>query len=175
MLLNTSLPGQAWDRLPRFFVGWRAAVQRGKITRPVFCVYTETGGGAHPRQSGIQRGDKGLSVPFYSILDEMIAKMTKAQPTDSLSHTFIVQMIPHHQAAIDMSCNILPYATFLPLQTIARNIITEQTQSIEKMQQILDRCGAFVNSEQDVCLYLNRFHTITERDVFSNAEGVRGQ
>ena len=64
MLLDTSLPGQAWDRLPRFFVGWAAAVQRGKITRPVFYAYTETGGGAHPRQSGIQRGDKGLSVPF---------------------------------------------------------------------------------------------------------------
>ena len=82
---------------------------------------------------------KAYLCRFYSILDEMIAKMTKAQPTDSLSHTFIVQMIPHHQAAIDMSRNILPYATFLPLQTIARNIITEQTQSIEKMQQILDR------------------------------------
>lgn len=112
---------------------------------------------------------KAYLCRFYSILDEMIAKMTKAQPTDSLSHTFIVQMIPHHQAAIDMSCNILPYATFLPLQTIARNIITEQTQSIEKMQQILDRCGAFVNSEQDVCLYLNRFHTITER-MFSQMQ-----
>ena len=68
-----------------------------------------------------------------------------------------------------MSCNILPYATFLPLQTIARNLITEQTQSIEEMQQILDRCGAFVNSEQDVCLYLNRFHTITER-MFSQMQ-----
>ena len=44
MLLDTSLPGQAWDRLPRFFVGWAAAVQRGKITRPVFYAYTETSG-----------------------------------------------------------------------------------------------------------------------------------
>ena len=34
---------------------------------------------------------KAYLCRFYSILDEMIAKMTKAQPTDSLSHTFIVQ------------------------------------------------------------------------------------
>ena len=43
------------------------------------------------------------------------------------------------------------------------------SKTFEKMQQILDRCGAFVNSEQDVCLYLNRFHTITER-MFSQMQ-----
>ncbi|MGN0557027.1 MAG: DUF305 domain-containing protein, partial [Acutalibacteraceae bacterium] len=59
---------------------------------------------------------------FYEILDTMIEKMTCAELTDSLSHNFIVQMIPHHQAAIEMSENLLQYTTFVPLQKIAQNI-----------------------------------------------------
>lgn len=45
---------------------------------------------------------------FYEILDNMIEEMTNAKLTNSISHNFIVQMIPHHQAAIKMSQNILP-------------------------------------------------------------------
>lgn len=44
---------------------------------------------------------------FYEILDEMIYGMTSAKPTESISHTFIVQMIPHHLAAIRMSRKFL--------------------------------------------------------------------
>ena len=35
---------------------------------------------------------------FYEILDNMIEEMTSAKLTNSISHNFIVQMIPHHQA-----------------------------------------------------------------------------
>ena len=55
---------------------------------------------------------------FYCILDEMIKGMSCAELTDSISHNFIVQMIPHHKAAIDMSLSILKYTTCIPLQNI---------------------------------------------------------
>lgn len=70
----------------------------------------------------------------------MIEEMTSAKLTNSISHNFIVQMIPHHQAAIKMSQNILKYTTLLPLQNIAKNIISEQTKSIEAMKEILGVC-----------------------------------
>lgn len=98
---------------------------------------------------------------FYAILDEMIAGMTKAELTDSVSHNFIVQMIPHHRAAIEMSCNLLQYTTCLPLQSIAQNIISEQTKSIENMQAILNKCSVLSSSEQDLCLYQKGFRQIT--------------
>ena len=73
---------------------------------------------------------KRYLIRFYDILDEMVDNMTCAELNDSVSHNFIVQMISHHQAAIQMSENILQYTTNLPLQTIAQNIIATQTQSI---------------------------------------------
>lgn len=80
----------------------------------------------------------------------------------SLSHNFIVQMIPYHRAAIDMSENLLQFTTFVPLQRIAQNIITEQTKSVENMQKVLPHCAQLENSEQDLCLYDRRFGQITQ-------------
>lgn len=98
---------------------------------------------------------------FYKILDEMIKGMTNAELTNSLSHNFIVQMIPHHRAAIEMSENLLQFTTFVPLQRIAQNIILEQTKSIENMQKALPHCARLLNSEQELCLYDRRFRQIT--------------
>ena len=98
---------------------------------------------------------------FYEILEEMIAGMTDVEITDSLSCDFIVQMIPHHEAAIEMSCNLLQYTTCVPLQEIALHIVDEQTQSIENMKCVLDQCSQLKNSRQDLCLYLRNYQWIT--------------
>lgn len=99
---------------------------------------------------------------FYEILDEMIKNMTGAELTGSISHNFIVQMIPHHMAAIEMSRNLLQYTTFIPLQNIAENIIKEQTESINNMLRILENCGKLENTSGDLCLYQRRFEQITQ-------------
>ena len=105
---------------------------------------------------------KNYLCRFYKILDEMIEGMTNAELTSSLSHNFIVQMIPHRRAAIEMSENLLQFTTFVPLQHIAQNIINEQTKSIENMQKVLSHCARLSNSEQDLCLYDRRFRQITQ-------------
>ena len=78
---------------------------------------------------------------FRFILDDMIEGMTDAELTDSISHNFIVRMLPHHEAAIRMSENLLKYTTNIELQNIALNIVREQTESIENMERILRRCS----------------------------------
>ena len=114
-----------------------------------------------PDQQKFSNDTKSYLCRFYEILDEMIAEMG-ADLTDSLSHNFIVRMIPHHRAAIEMSLNLLGYTTFVPLQNIALNIIKEQTKSIENMQDILSQCSELENSGQDLCLYQKRFRQITD-------------
>lgn len=97
---------------------------------------------------------------FYCILDEMIAGMTSAEQSDSISGDFITQMIPHHRAAIEMSRSLLLYTTNIPLQTIAQRIIREQTESIEQMQAAFPCCSQQCNTEQELCLYRRRLDQI---------------
>lgn len=104
---------------------------------------------------------------FYCILDEMIAGMTIAKLTDSISHNFIVQMIPHHEAAIEMSENLLNYTIFIPLQNIAKNIIREQSEGIQEMQKILEVCGQLKNARCDIMSYKRKYDDISEH-MFTN-------
>lgn len=106
---------------------------------------------------------------FDQILNRMIRGMTSAKLTNSISHNFIVQMIPHHRAAIEMSRNLLCYTTYIPLQEIALSIIREQTKSICDMERILCQCSRLKNSSQEICGYETNFHDITQT-MFSEME-----
>ncbi len=108
---------------------------------------------------------------FHQILDRMIFGMTTAKLTNSISHNFIVQMIPHHRAAIEMSRNLLCYTTYIPLQEIALNIIREQTKSIHNMQQVLRCCSQIRNTREEVRCYQNHIHEITDT-MFSNMKNA---
>ncbi len=99
---------------------------------------------------------------FYCILDQMIREMTTANLTESISNNFIVQMIPHHQAAIQMSENLLKYSEFCPLKTIASQIIEEQTKGIAEMEALLKSCSCLINCDKDLCLYDRRVCQVME-------------
>ncbi|MCM1091693.1 MAG: DUF305 domain-containing protein [Butyrivibrio sp.] len=108
---------------------------------------------------------------FYCILREMICGMTNASLTDSISHNFIVQMIPHHRAAIQMSQNILKYTSDKELQRIATGIITEQTKSIEDMLAIEKSCGCFTNTYPKVQEYQRQMDCIM-RTMFAQMQNA---
>lgn len=97
---------------------------------------------------------------FDCILERMIQGMTCAELTNSISHNFIVQMIPHHRAAIEMSENILQYTTNLTIQEIAENIVCEQTKSIAAMESALPRCSNLTNCRGNVCEYQSQIEPV---------------
>ncbi len=97
---------------------------------------------------------------YYQILDEMIQGMTTAGLTQSISHNFIVQMVPHHRAAIQMSNNILRFAEHKAVRRIAQRIIDEQTQGIEQMNAALPTCGQLTNPQMDLRIYQRRMDLI---------------
>ena len=80
---------------------------------------------------------KDYFTRFYCILDEMIQGMTEVELTGSISHNFIVQMIPHHEGAVKMSENALMFCTCPELIPILQSIITSQKRGIMQMQQLL--------------------------------------
>ncbi len=115
---------------------------------------------------------KDYLTTFYCILDEMIEAMTEATLGESISANFMVQMIPHHEAAIQMSRSILQYTGNPQLCDIASGIIREQTESIGQMQEILPACRSATNTEQDLCLYQRRADQIM-RTMFTRMDTAR--
>jgi len=97
---------------------------------------------------------------FYQILDEMIQGMTTAGLTQSISHNFIVQMIPHHRAAIQMSNNVLRFTENSAVRRVAQRIIEEQTQGIAQMEDALCACTQLTNPRMDLRLYQRRMDLI---------------
>jgi len=106
---------------------------------------------------------------YRSILNTMIAGMCSAKLTESISHNFIAQMIPHHMAAIKMSENILKYTSDPKLEEIAKGIISEQTKSIENMQEILNSCKGLTNS----CCEVNTYQDHVCRIMKIMIEGMK--
>lgn len=104
---------------------------------------------------------------YYSIISDMVAGMTEAELANSISYNFIVQMIPHHEAAIRMSENILCYSCNDSLRSIAGNIISEQTKSIANMEDIIDASRRLMNCCCDLNSYQkqmdNIMHTMFHR------------
>lgn len=109
---------------------------------------------------------------YQSILDEMIQSMTQANLTNSISYNFIVQIIPHHRAAIQMSKNLLNYTTNIPLQNIALQIIRDQTKSMENMLQIQSQCQSLTNTQQDLYLFQRRMNQVMHM-MFFEMENAR--
>lgn len=99
---------------------------------------------------------------FYCILDEMIYKMTSEKLENSISYNFITQMVPHHQAAIEMSENVLRFTKNQTLRRIAENIISEQTKSIENMERIKRNCRMQQNCREDLRSYQSRTEQIMQ-------------
>ncbi len=120
---------------------------------------------------------------FDRILQDMIHGMTKPAPRGSISGIFIRQMIPHHEAAIQMSENLLQYTApsgqntcccqnpyekdlIIPLNRIAKNIIEEQTKGIEHMKNAFFCCAEHENHNQEMRRYMSAFR-FTARNMFA--------
>jgi len=103
---------------------------------------------------------------YYQILDEMIQGITTAKLTRSLSHNFIVQMIPHHQAAVRMCRNLLQYSDDGAVRRLAQRITDQQTQGLQAMEGLLADCGQLANPQMDLRLCHRRTELIL-RELFS--------
>ena len=114
------------------------------------------------RQCMLNDRAKEYLETFDCILEHMIDGMTNARLSDSISYNFMVQMIPHHRAAIEMSKNILNYTDNRTLQDIATGIIEAQTKSIANMESILCHCMGQTNCMQCLKNYQCRMDKIMQ-------------
>lgn len=102
---------------------------------------------------------------YYQILDEMIQRITTAKLTKGVSHNCIVQMVPHHQAAIRMCRNILGVSDDTPTRRLAQAIADQRAQYIDQMEAQLPICGQDTAPLMDLRLYQRRTDLIC-REMF---------
>ena len=100
-------------------------------------------------------GEQYLAA-YREILARMKCEMTGAELCGSISHNFIVQMIPHHEAAIAMSECVLKFTDSAQLCAIAERIVSSQKQGVAEMQRILRCCGEKKNSPCELKEYAAR-------------------
>ena len=93
---------------------------------------------------------------YYEILNRMIDRINSAELRKSISYNYAAHMIPHCNAAVEMSKNILRFTTFLPLQGIADKTICYNKNEIEKIKEIIPECLEFINNDADIAIYQHR-------------------
>ena len=100
---------------------------------------------------------------FYQTLDGMVQGMTTASLDQSISHNFVVQMIPHHRSAVQMSNNILRFTQNKAVRRLAQRLVEERGRGVKQMEAVLPACGQLTNARQDLRLYQRRMELICRR------------
>jgi DUF305 family protein family protein len=87
----------------------------------------------HTPETVVAAGD-GCWFELKSSMERMHRSMASLEASANSDVDFAAQMLPHHQAAIDMARTELLCGTDPALRRLAQEIITEQQSEIEVMQ-----------------------------------------
>ena len=112
---------------------------------------------------------------FDQILCEMSNRMLLFSTTSNITINFIECMIPHHEAAISMSENLLTYTNYKPLYEMANNIIQVQTRGVQQMKQIVRTTQTRANFPNHVTSYENEYLRITKKMISKMKDSLRIQ
>lgn len=112
---------------------------------------------------------------FDQILCEMSNKMLSFSTTSNITINFILCMIPHHEAAIYMSENLLTYTDYRPLYEIANNIIKTQNEGIQQMKEIVKTTQTRANLPNQVKNYESSYFAIVKNMITKMKDSLRTQ
>lgn len=73
---------------------------------------------------------------YLSITKNMIKRMKDSPRCVNINLSFVNEMIPHHEGAIEMCHNLLHYRIDTRLIKVAENIIKEQSDGVVKLKEI---------------------------------------
>lgn len=76
---------------------------------------------------------------FLAIMDTMMMRMDGAQLSGVVETDFLIQMIPHHKAAIAMADYEISHGKDFDMLQLAKSIAAEQTSQVQLMKLLLQR------------------------------------
>lgn len=105
----------------------------------------------------LSENTKQFFEDYIQILDEMEVAMQEINPTDSISKTYILQMLPYNEAGQKLSKNILQYTTNPEIESVAKSIIASNQNALDNL---LLSCKNSKNFDKDNGLYLKKYKII---------------
>ena len=93
--------------------------------------------------SAMGHGDAatGAMAAYMTAMDDMMSEMAGMESTGDADVDFLVMMIPHHQAAVDMSVALLAEVKDAEVKALGEAVIATQEAEIAQMRAMLARLG----------------------------------
>ena len=108
---------------------------------------------------------------YYQILDGMIQGVSAARLTQSISHNYIVQLLPQHRAAVRLCRNLLEVSNDGAVRRLAQRIAARETEAIEQLEAELDSAGQLTSPQMDLRLFQRRAELIF-REMYAQMGAV---
>ena len=93
---------------------------------------------------------------YYQILDGMTQGVSAAKLTQSISHNYIVQLLPQHRAAIRLCRNLLDASNDSAVRRLAQRIAAREAEAIEQLEAELADAGQLTSPQMDLRLFQRR-------------------
>lgn len=84
-----------------------------------------------------KQAEAGYLQTYNNIYTSMITQLEAAKPTGNINRDFLTEMIPHHEAAIEMGKNVLRYTQNPELRTMVQKMIVTQQRQVAEMNNLL--------------------------------------
>ena len=97
---------------------------------------------------------------YYQILDEMIQSVSAARLTQSISQNTIVQLLPHHRAAVRLCRNVLEVSNDSSLRRLAQRVAAQTSQTIGELEAELPDAAQLTSPQMDLRLFQRRAELI---------------
>ena len=93
---------------------------------------------------------------YYQILDGMIQGVSAARLTQSISHNYIVQLLPQRRAAVRLCRNLLDVSNDGSLRCLAQRIAAREAEAIEALEAELADADQLTSPQMDLRLFQRR-------------------
>ena len=108
---------------------------------------------------------------YYQILDGMIQGVSAARLTQSISHNYIVQLLPQHRSAVRLCRNLLEASNDGSLRRLAQRIAARETEAIEQLEAELSNAEQLTSPQMDLRLFQRRAELIF-REMYAQMGSV---
>ena len=108
---------------------------------------------------------------YYQILDGMIQGVSAAKLTQSISHNYIVQLLPQHRSAVRLCRNLLEVSNDGNLRRLAQRIAARETEAVGQLEAALAEADQLTSPQMDLRLFQRRTDLIF-REMYAQMGAV---